>query len=87
MDTVTVPTMPDKIAAQVARLGISYVPLHLVRDHVARGELVLKSTESMRAHGDVTPIFLAWRADARGKAIDWWLARLSESEVQTALLS
>jgi len=87
VDTVTVPTMPDKIAAQVAGLGIGYVPLHLVRDHVARGELVLKSTESMRAHGDVTPIFLAWRADARGKAIDWWLARLSESEVQTALLS
>jgi DNA-binding transcriptional LysR family regulator len=87
IDTITVPTMADKIAAQVAGLGIGYVPLHLVRQHLTRGELVQKSAESMREHGEVTPLYVAWRADARGKAIDWWLARLSAPEVQAALLS
>jgi DNA-binding transcriptional LysR family regulator len=86
-DTITVPTMADKIAAQAAGLGVGYVPLHLVRGHVARGELVVKGTESEREHGERVPLYAAWRADARGKAIDWWLARLSAAEARAALLA
>jgi len=86
-DTITVPSMIDKIAAQAAGLGGGYVPLHLARRFVARGELVIKGTESEREHGERAALYAAWRADARGKAIDWWLARLSAAEVQATLLA
>ena len=86
-DTITVPTMADKIAAQAAGLGVGYLPLHLIREHLARGELVAKSTESEREHGESVVLHAAWRADARGKAINWWLTQLSAAEVRAALLA
>jgi DNA-binding transcriptional LysR family regulator len=86
-DTITVPSMADKIAAQVDGLGVGYVPLHLIRGHLARGELVTKATESEREHGERVLLYAAWRADARGRAIDWWRTRLSEAEVRAALLA
>jgi DNA-binding transcriptional LysR family regulator len=86
-DSITVPSMTDKIAAQAAGLGAGYVPLHLVRGHLARGELVEKATEAEREHGEKMALFVAWRADARGKAIAWWLAQLNEAAVRQALLS
>lgn len=85
-DTITVPSMNDKIAAQAAGLGGGYVPLNLARGHLARGELVVKPTESEREHGERVALYAAWRADARGKAIDWWLAQLNAAEVRAALL-
>lgn len=87
VDTITVPSMSDKIAAQAAGLGGGYVPLHLAREAVARGELVIKSTESEREHGERVTLYAAWRTDARGKAIDWWLTQLSAASVQAALLA
>ena len=84
-DTITVPSMADKIAAQAAGLGVGYVPLHLIGEHLARGQLVIKGTESEREHGERIALYAAWRADARGKAIDWWLSRLSAAEVRAAL--
>jgi DNA-binding transcriptional LysR family regulator len=86
-DSITVPSMTDKIAAQAAGLGAGYVPLHLARGHLARGELVEKATEAEREHGEKMALFVAWRADARGKAIAWWLAQLNEAAVRQALLS
>jgi len=84
--TITVPSMADKIAAQVAGLGVGYVPLHLVREHLARGELVVKTTEAEREQGERVALYAAWRADARGKAIDWWRTQLAAADVQAALL-
>lgn len=85
-DTITVPSMADKIAAQVAGLGVGYLPLHLIGEHLAAGRLLVKSTDSEREHGESLPLYVAWRADARGKAINWWLERLSEPAVQASLL-
>jgi DNA-binding transcriptional LysR family regulator len=87
VDTITVPGMADKIAAQAAGLGVGYVPLHLARGHIARGDLLVRATEAEREHGERVTLYLAWRADARGKAIDWWLDRLSADEVRAALLA
>lgn len=84
--TITVPTMADKIAAQAAGLGVGYVPLHLVREQLARGELVAKTTEDEREEGERVALYAAWRADARGKAIDWWRRQLDAADVQAALL-
>jgi len=86
-DTITVPSMADKIAAQAAGLGVGFLPLHLIRRHLAEGELVIRATESEREHGERVVLYGAWRADARGKAIDWWLAQLSAAEVRASLLA
>jgi DNA-binding transcriptional LysR family regulator len=87
VETITVPTMADKIAAQAAGLGIGYLPLHLAREQMARGELVVKATESEREHGEHAALYAAWRADARGKAIAWWVTRLSAADARAALLA
>lgn len=84
--TITVPSMADKIAAQAAGLGVGYLPLHLVREQMARGELVAKTTEDEREQGERVALYAAWRADARGKAIDWWRRQLDAADVQSALL-
>lgn len=86
-ETITVPSMAAKIAAQAAGLGVGYVPRHLIHAHLARGELVIKALAHEREDGNRATLYVAWRADARGKALAWWLARLSEAPVRSALLA
>lgn len=84
-DVLTVPSMSDKIAAQTAGLGVGYVPAHRVRDEIAQGKLLVRTTEHARTDVAATA-YVAWRADARGKALEWWLAKLNEPAQRAALL-
>ena len=86
-DMLAVPSMADKIAAQVAGLGVGYVPLHLVHDEIKQGLLLARATEHQRVDGVATILHVAWRSDVRGKAIEWWLARLNETPLRAALLA
>ncbi len=81
-DVLTVPTLEAKIVAQKAGLGCGFVPVHRVRDELARGELIVKTTDQERS--DAT-LHVAWRHDARGKAVAWWLDRLRTSATRAAL--
>jgi DNA-binding transcriptional LysR family regulator len=81
-DVLTVPTLEAKIAAHKAGLGCGFVPAHRVRAELARGELIVKTTDQER--GDAT-LHIAWRNDARGKAVAWWLERLRTSATRAAL--
>lgn len=83
-DVLTVPTLAAKIDAQKAGLGCGFLPAHLVRDALARGELIVKTTDQER--GDST-MHMAWRNDARGKAVAWWLERLRTSATRAALVA
>lgn len=83
-DVLTVPTLAAKIAAQKAGLGCGFLPAHLVRDAQARGELIVKTTDQER--GDST-MHMAWRNDARGKAVAWWLEKLRTSATRAALVA
>jgi DNA-binding transcriptional LysR family regulator len=73
-ETLTVPSMAAKIAAQVAGLGVGFLPRFRIGAELARGELVIRATEAGKREG---PIALAWRAGHRGRALDWWRERLS----------
>ncbi len=84
-DTLVVPSIEAKIAAQIAALGVGYVPAHLVRDALADGRLLARSTEPARSGIATSTLQLAWRADARGKALDWWLAELRKPALRAAL--
>ncbi|MFN7570838.1 MAG: LysR substrate-binding domain-containing protein [Betaproteobacteria bacterium] len=85
-DVLTVPTIEAKIAAQIAGLGVGFVPEPLARAAIAAGQLVVKRTEHARG-GQTSPLHVAWRTDARGKALDWWLEELKQPAVQRALVA
>ena len=55
----------------------------LAAPHIAGGRLVEKETVEARPAGAV---HLAWRSSARGKAMKWFLTRLSEEDMMRQLL-
>jgi DNA-binding transcriptional LysR family regulator len=85
-DVLTVATMQAKIAAQTAGLGVGYLPEPLARDAIQRGELVAKSTEHARDDLAGVSLHIAWRADVRGKALQWWLDQFATQPHRAALL-
>ncbi|MGD8709787.1 MAG: LysR substrate-binding domain-containing protein [Ectothiorhodospiraceae bacterium] len=70
---LTVPDMHAKIAAQLAGLGVGYVPRCLVEDLLAQGRLVELALEAPRAP---VPFFIAWRTPIRGRALQWFVDAL-----------
>lgn len=62
-ERLTVGSMGDKIAAQAAGLGVGYLPVHLIKEQLQRGELVALPIADDRAKID---LLLAWRTDSRG---------------------
>jgi DNA-binding transcriptional LysR family regulator len=83
-EVLAVPTMAAKISAQRAGLGCGWLPLGRIGDELARGELVVKATDQ----GERTsPLHVAWRHDARGKAVAWWIETLRNSATRAALVA
>jgi DNA-binding transcriptional LysR family regulator len=83
-DVLTVPTIDAKIAAHIAGLGCGFLPLHRIEAQVARGELVVRETESGRRE---SPLSIAWRTGARGKALGWWVDTLRNPATKAALIA
>jgi DNA-binding transcriptional LysR family regulator len=82
-DLLAVPTMEAKLAAQIAGLGVGYLPVALAHDAIERGDLVVKSTHGA---GHAPSVHAAWRSDERGKALAWWLEELRKPATRSALL-
>ena len=72
-DTLTVPTLAAKVAAQVAGLGVGHVPTHLAAQHIREGRLLVKKVEEERSSGT---LIIAWRSGEDGKSLTWFLDRL-----------
>lgn len=72
-DVLTLPDMQSKLSAQIAGLGVGYLPKSLAEKHVARGELVIREVAENRPE---TQGYLAWRNG--GKAQQWLLKRLEK---------
>jgi len=81
--TITVPHTAEKLAAQLAGLGCGYLPRWVVAPHLRDGTLVEKATQQARPRQTA---HLAWRRDARGRSLKWWLQRLDDPAVRRALL-
>jgi DNA-binding transcriptional LysR family regulator len=82
--TLTVPNVQDKLAAQLAGLGCGYLPRKWAEPYLASGALIEKQTSESKPGG--TPQY-AWRTDARGKCLKWFLTRLADPDVQHQLLA
>jgi len=86
-EVLIVPTMQAKLAAQVAGLGVGYLPEPIARDAIQRGALAVRMTEQTRDDGAGVSLHIAWRADARGKALEWWLEQFRTPQQRAALLA
>ncbi|MBK8765905.1 MAG: LysR family transcriptional regulator [Burkholderiaceae bacterium] len=82
--TLTVATLDQKVAMQVAGIGGGYLPEAFARPYLASGQLVVRQT-TRRPEAEV--VQYAWRRAARGKAQAWWLGRLDVARVRRQLLA
>ncbi len=82
-ETLTVPDIREKLAAQVAGLGIGFLPEYLAGPEIEAGRLVAKRVEEGKA---VEPLQLAWRSAHRGKALNWFRDRLLEPDFRIRLV-
>ena len=80
---LTVGTLQQKVAAQVAGLGVGYVPSAFAQPHVAAGRLIVKKVAEP---APVAVLRYAWRSAGQGKALRWWLDRLAVARVRKQLL-
>ncbi len=82
-DVLTVPDMRSKLEAQRAGLGAGYLPEHMIREDLAAGRLVVRQTVEPKPD---TALLVAWRSNARGKALRWFLGRLEDPALRASLL-
>lgn len=76
-DTLTVPDLRAKLAAQVAGLGCGAMPWYLAADDVAAGRLVVKALETVRPPARISA---AWRESRPGNALAWWIDAIARND-------
>lgn len=81
-DTLRVPDMAAKLAAQEAGLGVGHLPPWQLLPAIAAGRLVRKR---LADDAPASPFFIAWRTKQQGKALAWFLAELEKPEIRAAL--
>jgi DNA-binding transcriptional LysR family regulator len=81
-DTLTVATLEQKVAMQIAGLGVGWLPEPFARAHLACERLVARHTADPRPPAT---LHYAWRRADPGKALKWWLAKLDLPRVREQL--
>jgi DNA-binding transcriptional LysR family regulator len=76
-DKLVVPSMQAKIDAQIAALGGGYLATWFAKSHIKEKRLIEKRVDAPKPHSNLV---LAWRASARGKALNWWRERLQDAK-------
>lgn len=82
-EQLAVPTMTAKIAVQRAGLAVGWLPRKRVSQLISSGELVEKQIADQR---EPNTIYVAWRGEHTGKALDWWVERLREPHLMKRLV-
>jgi DNA-binding transcriptional LysR family regulator len=85
-DVLTVSDMRGKLEAQLAGLGVGYLPIKMAQQYAKQGQLVIKEVAEPRAVG---PSYLAWsnqRNSSMGKAQQWMLKRLEKLTLDELLM-
>lgn len=81
--TLAVPSMRGKILAQREGLGVGWLPRQRVASLLERGELVEKRMADPR---EPNTLYVAWRGDHVGRALDWWVERLHDPHLASRLV-
>lgn len=80
--TLTVSTQADKLAAQLAGLGVGFLPRRIAQPHIDAGRLVALQCEEVK---QVAKLHVAWPTKARGNALRWFLDHLAQPAVSRLL--
>ena len=81
--TLTVATLEQKIAMQVAGLGVGWLPEPAARPHLAAGRLLARHAAEPRVPA---MLHYGWRRADTGNALAWWLGRLDLPRVRERLV-
>lgn len=81
--TLAVPSMRAKILSQREGLGVGWLPRQRVASLLKRGELVEKQVADAR---EPNVLYVAWRGDHQGRALDWWLEQLRQPRLAKRLV-
>ena len=81
--TLTVATLDQKVAMQLAGLGTGWIPEPFAREHLASGRLVARRPAETKAPA---MLHYGWRRAETGNALRWWLERLDAPRVRERLL-
>jgi DNA-binding transcriptional LysR family regulator len=76
-DTLTVPDLDAKLAAQVAGLGCGFLPASVAAFDIAAGRLVIKAIDTP---GRTTRISAAWKTVRPGNALAWWIDAVTRAD-------
>lgn len=82
-DMLVVPSMADKVQAQIRGLGCGWLPVPLAQPYLDSGVLIAKTTTEDDRAGTFQ---VAWRTNMRGKALQWWVDKLDDPRLAQALL-
>jgi DNA-binding transcriptional LysR family regulator len=80
---LAVPSMHAKVLAQRAGLGVGWLPRERVASLLARGELIEKQMADPR---EPNVLYVGWRGDHEGRALEWWLNRLDDPRLAKRLV-
>jgi DNA-binding transcriptional LysR family regulator len=67
----------------VAGLGVGWLPLEKVRQHLAQGTLVALETQDPR---EPNQLFVGWHSHRAGPALKWWVEKLRDPRLVPPLL-
>ena len=81
--SLAVPSMLAKIQAQREGLGVGWLPRDRVAGLLKRGDLVAKAVEDPR---EPNVLYVAWRGDHQGRALDWWLTQMKNKRLAARLV-
>lgn len=81
-DVLTVPDMQSKLSAQIAGLGVGYLPKKLAEQYVKQGQLVIKDVAETKPQASG---YIAWRTDG-GKAQQWLLKRMEKLSLEELMM-
>lgn len=73
--TIRVNSMSAKLQAQLAGVGVGFLPVHFAKPYLESGALVEKQCAIPRPG---QALFLAWRKDQEGKALQWFIEALTK---------
>ncbi|TAK74625.1 MAG: LysR family transcriptional regulator [Aquabacterium sp.] len=80
---LALPSMRAKILAQRDGLGVGWVPRVRAASLLKSGRLVEKRTADPR---EPNTLYVAWRGDHEGRALDWWLEQLRQPRLARRLV-
>ena len=81
--SLAVPSMRAKIQAQCEGLGVGWLPRQRIDGLLKRGELVERRMQDPR---EPNTLYVAWRGDQQGRALDWWIGQLKQERLARRLV-